>query len=391
VVSSPLPTNLTANASETRVVEGGAVPVAEYAGLTPQTASTENYTQPAAETQVSPAVTSTPSVPSPSPEEEVQAVVAAAVGTKAPIPAPAPEPERSMVLPVVATSTPPVPSPSPEAEVQAVVAGTFNTNTQHTAPAPEPERSMVLPVVATSTPSSELLSFPISITSNIASPTGDVGKLPNSSDLAQTGSAYPAYYNPFPQDSFSSLACGFGRVSSYFQDHFAGISQLSWQQSTPACGSCIAVKCSNGTQCPNGKQVTVQITDSCGSCSNGDVNLSPSAFREVVGEAQQVVPVTWSVVPCKNYTVGTIYLWVGPGDTVYWRQVTFSNAAQPVIAASINGDRLQRGSDDRWVWQNNGHPLNQSIPMVVEIMGADGKKVSALLSSFNSQSLTIQL
>lgn len=337
VVSNVPPTNLTANASASEI---RAVPVAEYAGSTARIASV-NASQPAAET-------------------------------------------------LLTSATVLVQAPAPEAEVQTVLAAPVRGSTP-SAPAPEPE-VLVLPAVnVPSSPSSELVQPPIPPTMDQSTTLAGDGGLSQSSNMTLTGRAYPAYYKPFPQDSFSSLACGFGRVSSYFQDHFAGVSLSTWQESSPACGSCIAVKCSNATQCPNGMQVTVQIADSCGSCNNGDINLSPTAFRKVVGEAQQAVSVSWSPVSCRNHTNGTIYLWVGSGDTVYWRQVTFGNAAQPVVAASINGDQLQHGPDDRWIWQNSGHPLNQSVPLMLQITGADGKSETTSLSSFSSQLLPIQL
>ncbi|GAN09433.1 riboflavin-aldehyde forming enzyme [Mucor ambiguus] len=44
-----------------------------------------------------------------------------------------------------------------------------------------------------------------------------------------------------------------------------------------------------------GKSVTVKVVDSCPGCGEGDVDLSPSAFKKLGSLDQGVIPITWSL------------------------------------------------------------------------------------------------
>jgi hypothetical protein len=213
----------------------------------------------------------------------------------------------------------------------------------------------------------------------------------NASVTTRTGLLTPGYYDPFPNSAFQNLACAFGSVSTYFQNHFASINGALWpQDGGPACGSCISVRCAVPSLCPNGTQIIAQVLDTCGSCAEGDVILNPAALREVVGEVERV-PVVWEQTACRNHTEGNMYLWTGPGGNSYWRQLTLSNAAQAVASVWINNEALQQGENDRWMWANNGQLLNESNPFLLTVTGMDGTTVHAELTALTSQQLNIQI
>ncbi|KAL9544889.1 hypothetical protein PS6_008535 [Mucor atramentarius] len=51
---------------------------------------------------------------------------------------------------------------------------------------------------------------------------------------------------------------------------------------------------SNGSYC-GGKSVTVKVVDSCPGCGEGDVDLSPTAFKKLGALSEGVIPITWSL------------------------------------------------------------------------------------------------
>ncbi|KAG1450683.1 hypothetical protein G6F56_008275 [Rhizopus delemar] len=54
------------------------------------------------------------------------------------------------------------------------------------------------------------------------------------------------------------------------------------------CGKSITVKSSS-------KSVTVKVVDSCPSCSKGDVDLSPAAFKKLAELSEGRISITWSI------------------------------------------------------------------------------------------------
>ncbi|KAI8971686.1 RlpA-like double-psi beta-barrel-protein domain-containing protein-containing protein [Mycotypha africana] len=55
------------------------------------------------------------------------------------------------------------------------------------------------------------------------------------------------------------------------------------------CGESITVESESG------KSVTVKVVDTCPSCGEGDVDLSPSAFKKLGSLDLGVIPITWSL------------------------------------------------------------------------------------------------
>ncbi|KAI9475420.1 MAG: RlpA-like double-psi beta-barrel-protein domain-containing protein-containing protein [Benjaminiella poitrasii] len=54
------------------------------------------------------------------------------------------------------------------------------------------------------------------------------------------------------------------------------------------CGQSITIKSGS-------KSVTVKVVDTCPSCGEGDVDLSPSAFKKLGSLDTGVLPITWSL------------------------------------------------------------------------------------------------
>ncbi|KAL7315485.1 hypothetical protein PS15m_004698 [Mucor circinelloides] len=55
------------------------------------------------------------------------------------------------------------------------------------------------------------------------------------------------------------------------------------------CGKSITLKSKGG------KSVTVKVVDSCPGCGEGDVDLSPTAFKKLGALSEGVIPITWSL------------------------------------------------------------------------------------------------
>ncbi|KAK9720778.1 hypothetical protein K7432_003934 [Basidiobolus ranarum] len=69
-------------------------------------------------------------------------------------------------------------------------------------------------------------------------------------------------------------------------------------RNSPACFSCAMVHGPKGS-------VKVQIVDTCPSCKEGDLDLSPSAFEHIADLAQGRVHITWNYVTCGDATTNT--------------------------------------------------------------------------------------
>ncbi|KAI8076517.1 RlpA-like double-psi beta-barrel-protein domain-containing protein-containing protein [Gilbertella persicaria] len=54
------------------------------------------------------------------------------------------------------------------------------------------------------------------------------------------------------------------------------------------CGKSITIKGGSGS-------VTVKVVDTCPSCGEGDVDLSPAAFKELGSLSKGVIPIKWSL------------------------------------------------------------------------------------------------
>ena len=210
--------------------------------------------------------------------------------------------------------------------------------------------------------------------------------------VGKVGLAVPFDYQPFPVHAFANIACGFASVSSYFETHFAGLAA-----SNEACGSCLAVRCAEPSKCPYGTETVVQVVDTCGTCSDNDVNISPDAYEAVIGKQEESqigkqMEVTWRKVPCRGQTEGSMYLHMinGGSDNEYYAQMSFSNAAQEIQSVRINEQSLTKMSSiggGRWEWANNGNKLNLALPATFEVTGLDGKVVKVELQKFESQEL----
>lgn len=81
---------------------------------------------------------------------------------------------------------------------------------------------------------------------------------------------------------------------------------------------------------------------------------------------------------------------VSPGGSAYWQGLTFFNAREPVVAATLNGQDLEwsTASDGsvKWVLHDGG-PLDISPPLLLELLGASGAVLNTTLDRLETQPL----
>ena len=68
---------------------------------------------------------------------------------------------------------------------------------------------------------------------------------------------------------------------------------------SPVCGRQVTARCAvvDGDRCRQGSQpVTVTVVDMCPPCAEGDLDLSPAAFRQMAGGSLDAgrVDIVWS-------------------------------------------------------------------------------------------------
>ncbi|KAL3896562.1 MAG: hypothetical protein SGCHY_003998 [Lobulomycetales sp.] len=111
-------------------------------------------------------------------------------------------------------------------------------------------------------------------------------------------------YNPFNEKQLGACGPPKGHLPIGAEKYFVALNGPQFDPYTPPgntwgntlCGSCILVK-------KGGKSVTAYLTDTCPSCSYGAVDLSVSAFSQLVGGYDQayhigLMDVEWEYVSC---------------------------------------------------------------------------------------------
>ena len=146
--------------------------------------------------------------------------------------------------------------------------------------------------------------------------------------------------------------------------------------------------------------------------------------RELAGVANasaapSSLPVTWRWVDCSAFTAGDIFFHVLPGGTRgskvgcmrerlgpsphnhlppcplrsagasrHWLGLTLSNTAEPVLALVFNDqDAEPADGTGRWGVYAAGAPLNLTLPLRLELLGASGARLTTRLDRLASQPL----
>lgn len=104
-------------------------------------------------------------------------------------------------------------------------------------------------------------------------------------------------------------------------DTMAGAMNRIDYRNSEICGACVMVTGPNDS-------VLIRINDQCPECKEGDIDLTPHAFRRIGPIELGRIPISWHFVPCP--VEGNVRLYYSPGSTVYWAGLQVRNHRNPV-------------------------------------------------------------
>lgn len=84
---------------------------------------------------------------------------------------------------------------------------------------------------------------------------------------------------------------------------------------------------------PDGRSVTVRVTDRCPGCKPGSLDLSREAFAQLAAKGRGRVPVSWQVVA--GPVTGPLSYHYKKGATRYWTAIQVRNHKWPVSKLEI--------------------------------------------------------
>ncbi|KAL4420742.1 hypothetical protein ABPG75_010398 [Micractinium tetrahymenae] len=132
------------------------------------------------------------------------------------------------------------------------------------------------------------------------------------------------------ETSASAGACALPRMAGHFDRFHAAI---NLQQAPDACGRCLWVRG------PTGKAFIARVADDCPACAQGEVRLSPAAFKAVTGSeaGQHVVSWDWAA-SCDEPCSPTL----SPASTTTTATLTAVGSRRLLGGASATKRALQR-------------------------------------------------
>ncbi|POM67523.1 Carbohydrate-binding protein [Phytophthora palmivora] len=133
----------------------------------------------------------------------------------------------------------------------------------------------------------------------------------------------------------SSGNCNFMSAIPTASTNYAALNNDQWDD-LGNCGRCAEVSCIDD-QCEDQTTTAiVQILDRCPECSSGDLDLSPTVFKNITGSDPSRLTIRWKFVDCPN--PGNIEVCLKTGSNGYYVAVQPTNTLVGVNTVTINGE-----------------------------------------------------
>ncbi|RLN98656.1 hypothetical protein BBJ28_00018294 [Nothophytophthora sp. Chile5] len=133
----------------------------------------------------------------------------------------------------------------------------------------------------------------------------------------------------------SSGNCNFMSAISIASTNYAALNQDQWDD-LANCGRCAEVSCIDD-QCEDQTTTAiVQILDRCPECSSGDLDLSPTVFKNITGSDPSRLTIRWQFVDCPS--PGNVEVCLKEGSNANWIAVQPTNMLVGVESLTINGE-----------------------------------------------------
>lgn len=129
--------------------------------------------------------------------------------------------------------------------------------------------------------------------------------------------------------------CNFMSAISIASTNYAALNSDQWDD-LANCGRCAEVSCIDDQCEDQSTTAIVQILDKCPECSSGDLDLSPTVFKNITGSDPSRLTIRWRFVECPN--PGTIEVCLKTGSNGYYVAVQPTNTLVGVASVTINGE-----------------------------------------------------
>ncbi|RLN98654.1 hypothetical protein BBJ28_00018293 [Nothophytophthora sp. Chile5] len=133
----------------------------------------------------------------------------------------------------------------------------------------------------------------------------------------------------------SSGNCNFMSAISIASTNYAAINNDQWDD-LANCGRCAEVSCIDDSCTDQTTTAIVQILDRCPECSSGDLDLSPTVFKNITGSDPSRLSIRWQFVDCPS--PGNIEVCLKTGSNGYYVAVQPTNTLVGVASVTINGE-----------------------------------------------------
>ncbi|KAG7397253.1 hypothetical protein PHYBOEH_001065 [Phytophthora boehmeriae] len=132
----------------------------------------------------------------------------------------------------------------------------------------------------------------------------------------------------------SSGNCNFMSAGTSASTNYVALNQEQWDN-LGNCGRCIEVSCVDDQCTAKNKTAVVQVLDRCPECKSGDLDLSPTVYKEITGLDPNRLKVRWRFVDCPD--VGNVQVCLKEGSNANWIAIQPTNAAVGVTSVTVDG------------------------------------------------------
>jgi len=159
-------------------------------------------------------------------------------------------------------------------------------------------------------------------------------------------------------------------------DNYAALNSEQWD-STLNCGRCAEVSCDDSRCSDTSSTVTVYIVDKCPECSEGDLDLSPTVFKELTGSDPSRYTIKWKFVDCP--VSGNIEYCTKSGSSSSWLAVQPANFANGVASVKIANQDVTMVDSCYYFLLNGGSGVDMSA-VDIELTSISGETITDTLS-----------
>ncbi|KAG6616050.1 Carbohydrate-binding protein [Phytophthora cinnamomi] len=159
-------------------------------------------------------------------------------------------------------------------------------------------------------------------------------------------------------------------------DNYAALNSAQWD-STLNCGRCAEVSCADSRCSDTSSSVTVYIVDKCPECSQGDLDLSPTVFKQLTGSDPSRYSIKWKFVDCP--VSGNIEYCAKSGSSSSWLAVQPANFANGVASMKIANQDVTMVDSCYYFLLSGGSNVDMSA-VDIELTSISGETITETLS-----------